>query len=227
MWVRHRRAGEFHRSGDPLGRARHRTRRDGGRITRSGHYRHQRDRIGAEQRAHAHGGIILTADHDLINTLGKSTGFGTAGLQRNDDGSSSAIDITPIFGSQGLNFFGHQYTSLYINNNGNITFAAASSQFTPDAINAGVDNPIIAPFWADVNTRGRPGTATLGGNSTGSNLVTRVSTPPTTCSPSRGMMSDTTLSTRICLMRSTPADQPWQRRFRYRLSVREHQLDHG
>jgi hypothetical protein len=51
----------------------------------------------------------LTADHDLINTLGESTGFGTAVLQRNDDGSSSAIDITPIFGSQGLNFFGHQY----------------------------------------------------------------------------------------------------------------------
>ena len=87
----------------------------------------------------------LTADHDLINTLGESTGFGTAVLQRNDDGSSSAIDITPIFGSQGLNFFGHQYTSLYINNNGNITFAAASSQFTPDAINAGVDNPIQEP----------------------------------------------------------------------------------
>ena len=113
----------------------------------------------------------LTADHDLINTLGESTGFGTAVLQRNDDGSSSAIDITPIFGSQGLDFFGHQYTSLYINNNGNITFAAASSQFTPDAINAGEDNPIIAPFWADVDTRGGPGTATLGGNSTGSNLV--------------------------------------------------------
>jgi hypothetical protein len=26
--------------------------------TRSGHYRHERDRIGAEQCAHAHGGII-------------------------------------------------------------------------------------------------------------------------------------------------------------------------
>ena len=63
----------------------------------------------------------LTADHDLINTR-EDPGFGTAVLQRNDDGSSSAIDITPIFGSQGLNFFGHQYTSLYINNNGNITF---------------------------------------------------------------------------------------------------------
>ena len=34
-----------------------------------------------------------------------------------------------------------------------------------------MDNPIIAPFWADVDTRGGPGTATLGGNSTGSNLV--------------------------------------------------------
>ncbi len=118
----------------------------------------------------------LTADHNLINTLGGSTGFGTAVLfdgedQRSDDGSSSAIDITPIFGSDGLNLFGHQYTSLYINNNGNITFQGPNSAFTPSQIAGGEGNPIIAPFWADVDTRGGIGTATPGGNSTGSNLV--------------------------------------------------------
>ena len=117
----------------------------------------------------------LTADHDLINTLGGSTGFGTAvsfdGSQRSDDGSSSAVDITSIFGSQGIDFFGHQYTSLYINNNGNITFVGPSGTFTPSQISGGLDNPIIAPFWADVDTRGGTGTATPGGNSTGSNLV--------------------------------------------------------
>ena len=75
-----------------------------------------------------------------------------------------------MFGSQGLNFFGHDYTSIYINNNGNITFAGPSSAFTPSQITAGANNPIIAAFWADVDTRGGAGTST-GGNSTGSNRV--------------------------------------------------------
>jgi hypothetical protein len=107
----------------------------------------------------------LTADHDLINTLGGSTGFGTVvlfdGSQRSDDGSSSAVDITSIFGSQGIDFFGSQYTSLYINNNGNITFKGPSFTFTPSHITDGSDNPIIAPFWADVDTRGGTGTSNL------------------------------------------------------------------
>jgi Nidogen-like len=127
----------------------------------------------------------LTADHDLINTLGGSTGFGTAVLfgdgpqtpqsPQSDDGSSLPVDITSIFGSQGIDFFGHQYTSLYINNNGNITFVGPNSTFTPDQITGGEGNPIIAPFWADVDTRQEVGTptptATPGGNSTGSDLV--------------------------------------------------------
>ena len=127
----------------------------------------------------------LTAEHDLINTLGGSTGFGTAVLfgdgpqtpqspqsPQSDDGSSLPVDITSIFGSQGIDFFGHQYTSLYINNNGNITFVGPNSTFTPDQITGGEGNPIIAPFWADVDTRQEVGTptATPGGNSTGSDL---------------------------------------------------------
>jgi hypothetical protein len=90
-----------------------------------------------------------------------------------DDGSSliPSKDITPIFGTQGLDFFGQQYTSLYINNNGNITFKGPSPTFTPSQIGDSESNPIIAPFWADVDTRGGAGTATPGGNSTGSNLV--------------------------------------------------------
>jgi hypothetical protein len=70
----------------------------------------------------------------IINTLGGSTGFGSVVLfdgneTTSDDGSSliPSKDITPIFGTQGLDFFGQQYTSLYINNNGNITFKGPSS----------------------------------------------------------------------------------------------------
>lgn len=100
------------------------------------------------------GAGYLTADHDLINGLGGDAGFGEGELAPNDDGSTQAINITSVFGEQGLNFFGTNYTSFYINNNGNITFLNPTSQFTPGPIAGGSNNPIIAPFWADVDTRG-------------------------------------------------------------------------
>ncbi len=122
----------------------------------------------------------LTADHNLINTLGGTAGFGDAvtfqpdytgvGGTHSDDGSTLAIDITAVFGT-GLDFFGHNYNSLYINSNGNITFAGPNSAFIPSQITGGLNNPIIAPFWADVDTRGGATTATPGGNSTGSNQL--------------------------------------------------------
>src|SRR5262245_733634 len=111
---------------------------------------------------------------DLVNGLGGSAGFGEFSLPRNDDGSTSFINLTSVFGSQGINFFGHYYTGLYVNNNGSVTFNSATSAFTPSAITGATNNPIIAPFWADVDTRGAaPGAsgATPGGTSTGSNLL--------------------------------------------------------
>lgn len=117
------------------------------------------------------GNPVVTGQNYLVNGLGGSAGFGEGILGRNDDGSTGAIDLTPIFGESGLNFFGRQFTSVYVNNNGNITFSGPASQYTPNEINAGANNPIIAPFWADVDTRGGAVTPTLGGNSTGTNLV--------------------------------------------------------
>ena len=117
------------------------------------------------------GAADLRAGNALVNGLGGTVGFGENVLPGNDDGSTGAIDIRGVFGSAGINFFGHNYTSLYLNNNGNLTFNGPSSSFTPTSITAGVGGPIIAPFWADVDTRGRsPGTSP-GGNSRGSNLV--------------------------------------------------------
>lgn len=98
--------------------------------------------------------LILNAGSGLISGLNGHSGYGTLALSAGDDNSSGAIDITSVFGSAGINFFGHSYTSLYVNNNGNITFNGPNSTFTPSQINAGFGNPIIAPFWADVDTRG-------------------------------------------------------------------------
>jgi Cadherin-like/Nidogen-like/FecR protein len=100
------------------------------------------------------GAAILTAPSGLISGLGTDTGYGILALAHGDDNSSGAIDITSVFGPAGIDFFGTHYTSLYINNNGNITFEAPNGAYTPTAINAGFHNPIIAAFWADVDTRG-------------------------------------------------------------------------
>ncbi|MDH4190679.1 MAG: Ig-like domain-containing protein, partial [Betaproteobacteria bacterium] len=112
----------------------------------------------------------LTMGNTLVNGLGGTRGFGEYFLPANDDGSTGAINITSVFGASGINFFGHNYTSLYVNNNGNITFNGPLGSYTPSSIAAGIGGPIIAPFWADVDTRGAT-SISPGGNSTGSNLV--------------------------------------------------------
>ncbi len=52
-----------------------------------------------------------------------------------------------------INFFGTEYSGVYINTNGNITFTEPLSQFTPSDL-TDFPSPIIAPFFADVDTRG-------------------------------------------------------------------------
>ncbi len=76
-------------------------------------------------------------------------GFDAASLGRTDDGSSGPVSIGFAF-----NFFGTSYTQLYVNNNGNVTFDGPLSSFTPFGIATGA-TPIIAPFFADVDTRHR------------------------------------------------------------------------
>ncbi len=69
-------------------------------------------------------------------------------LARNDDGSTGQVTL-PF----AINFFGTTYSRFYINNNGNVTFNAPLPTFTPFTISARTP-PIIAPFLADVDTRG-------------------------------------------------------------------------
>jgi len=88
----------------------------------------------------------------LIATYGGPAGYGTNVLPGNDDGSSAAIDLTPAFPG-GVRFFGGPYTQTWVNNNGNITFNAALFTYTPDPFPV-ASQPMIAPYWADVDTRG-------------------------------------------------------------------------
>jgi len=89
----------------------------------------------------------------LLTGFGGPAGFGANRLPENDDGSTGVIDITSAFPAPGLRFFGRYYTSFYVNNNGNVTFGAPVGTYTPNPFPAST-NPMIAPFWGDVDTRG-------------------------------------------------------------------------
>jgi hypothetical protein len=77
-------------------------------------------------------------------------GFTANTLPANDDGSTGAVNVGFT-----LNFFGQQDNQVFVNNNGNITFDVPLAQFTPSDLNSNNGGiPIIAPFFADVDTTG-------------------------------------------------------------------------
>ena len=77
------------------------------------------------------------------------SGFNGATLAACDDCSSTAQSL-----GFNIDFNGQQFSSVYVNNNGNVTFGAPSAVYTPN-IKFGDHRgaPIIAPFFADVDTR--------------------------------------------------------------------------
>jgi hypothetical protein len=94
------------------------------------------------------------------------SGLFTTVLPANDDGSTGLVSLGFT-----ANIGGTNYTQTYVNNNGNLTFNNPLGTFTPSAISSGSFGPIIAAFFADVDTRAAGslpvtyGAATLGGQS--------------------------------------------------------------
>lgn len=91
-------------------------------------------------------------------------GFSGNTLPANDDGSTGVVALGFT-----ANFFGVSFGNVYVNNNGNVTFDNSLSTFTPFNLTA-TNRQIIAPFFADVDTRnaGDPvtyGAGTFGGHS--------------------------------------------------------------
>lgn len=78
--------------------------------------------------------------------IGPVVGIGDA-AGRNDDDFSGPKNLGFT-----LNFFGTNQTQYWINNNGNISFNNGISSFTPSGP-TGATQPIISPFFADVDTR--------------------------------------------------------------------------
>jgi hypothetical protein len=74
--------------------------------------------------------------------------FNSNNLPGNDDGSTGLVPI-----GFSVNFFGTTFTDLYVNNNGNVTFNTYLSTYTPFGLTTNIGTSIIAPFFADVDTR--------------------------------------------------------------------------
>jgi hypothetical protein len=100
------------------------------------------------------------------NAIIANAGCQATDLPANDDGSSPSVAL-PFT----INYFGNNFSQLWVNNNGNVTFDGAMGTFTPFSL-LGTTRVIIAPFFADVDTRGAgSGTTHYGDISAGATEV--------------------------------------------------------
>lgn len=85
------------------------------------------------------GANIVTTGGGSAANVGLSSG-------RNDDGFM-ALNLGFDF-----SLFGNTYSSIYINNNGNVSFGSGISAYIPVGP-TGASQPVISPFFSDVDTR--------------------------------------------------------------------------
>jgi hypothetical protein len=88
--------------------------------------------------------LFTPASAAIVRT---DVGFTSNTLAGNDDSSVGPVGI-----GFNVKFFGTTYSSLFVNNNGNVTFTDSLSTFSPFGL-LSASIPIIAPFFADVDTR--------------------------------------------------------------------------
>ena len=97
-------------------------------------------------------GMLLLAAPGFSAARRNLPGFSATSLGATDDGIAGPVSIGFT-----INVFGTNYSTLYISNNGNVTFGAPIgapfSAFTPFGI-ANVGVKMLAPYFADVDTRG-------------------------------------------------------------------------
>ena len=93
--------------------------------------------------------IAAAAELETCGSCGG--GFGQQVLDGTDDASTDAIEMTAL--PDGINFFGVLHTHVFVNSNGNITFGSGVTGFTPTPFPVS-DQPMIAPFWGDVDLGG-------------------------------------------------------------------------
>jgi PKD repeat protein len=99
-----------------------------------------------------HAGAIRYLPGFSANTYGVNDDgtFPCTGLDTGEPANCAGGVTLPIGFT--INFYSNSFSALYLNNNGNITFDAPLSEFTPFGL-AATATQVIAPFFADVDTR--------------------------------------------------------------------------
>jgi PKD repeat protein len=97
--------------------------------------------------------LLLHAVAAQAGAIRNLTGFTTTVFGPTDDGSypSTGLPVAVPIGFT-INFYGSIFSNVYVNNNGNITFDAPLGTFSPYGLTNTLTQ-IIAPFFADVDTR--------------------------------------------------------------------------
>ncbi|HUA58738.1 MAG TPA: nidogen-like domain-containing protein [Verrucomicrobiae bacterium] len=92
---------------------------------------------------------IASSSSTAGSAIRANPGFRASTLEGCDDCSTAeSIDL-----GFAIDFYSQTYTQAWINANGNLTFGAADGSYAPKPL-AELRNAMIAPFWADVDTRG-------------------------------------------------------------------------
>lgn len=94
--------------------------------------------------------LVAMALPSFAGAIRDPAGFNANSFPGNDDGFTSPISLGFL---NPINFFGATSSTVFVNNNGNVTFTSGLNQFTPNGLATGVGQPIIAPYFADVDTR--------------------------------------------------------------------------
>ena len=96
----------------------------------------------------------LTAASEVVVTQGL-----TVVTVSNPNNGGSLFDLN----AYGLSFpfYSNTYTRMFVNSDGNITFNAASGDFTPTPAEFRTQNPRIAPMWTDFDPSFSPGQITV------------------------------------------------------------------
>lgn len=103
------------------------------------------------------GGIAGTT---LISGLGGPSGYGLAEncFSNSDDGSWATADAgttgSAIALPVAVRLNGSLYSSVFLNTNGNVSFGASLGSYSPTPFPSMSGRPLIAPWFADVDTRG-------------------------------------------------------------------------
>ncbi|NWX42830.1 SNED1 protein, partial [Steatornis caripensis] len=82
----------------------------------------------------------------LLYPFGREVGDQTTPCE--DDGMSPEIFLWENF-----SFYGQRHRSLYVNNNGVVSFGMGVPEFTPQPFPLPGHRPFVAPYWADVDIR--------------------------------------------------------------------------